>query len=160
MTRTDSTLDKDKIAVLLPAYNEAQTISSTIKAFHTALPDAFIIVINNNSQDDTARLANACIAELGCRGEVINEARQGKANAVRRAFLEVEADIYLMADADLTYPADRAKDLIAPIASGEADMVVGDRRSGGEYARENKRAMHGFGNDLVQKLVNFLFKAK
>ena len=94
------------------------------------------------------------------RGGVIDERHQGKGNAVRRAFLDIEADIYVLADADQTYPADRVHDLIAPILRGEADMVVGDRRSQGRYASENKRAFHNFGNSLVQRLVNRLFGAQ
>jgi glycosyltransferase involved in cell wall biosynthesis len=85
--------------------------------------------------------------------------RQGKGNAVRRAFLEIDADIYIIADADMTYPAGQALELMAPIMMGKADMVVGDRHSCGSYAAENKRALHGFGNRLVRDLVNKLFNA-
>ena len=147
------------VAIILPAYNEEKTIAATIREFHIALPGAFVVVVNNNSKDSTEVLANSCMEQLGCGGCVINERRQGKANALRRAFLEVDADAYLVADADMTYPAERALDLLSPILSGNADMVVGDRISGGEYALENKRRFHGFGNGLVQVLVNFLFSA-
>lgn len=149
-----------RIAIILPAYNEAATVAATMRSFHTALPHAQLVVVNNNSRDETAAIATRTLAELGATGRVLNEARQGKGNAVRRAFLEVEADIYVMADADLTYPSERIHDLIGPIADGTADMVVGDRHSGGHYAAENKRALHGFGNQLVQRMVNRLFKAK
>lgn len=147
------------IAVLLPAYNEEQTIESTVQAFHAALPEAAIWVINNKSKDGTEAVARATLEALGCAGGVLNEYRQGKGNAVRRAFLEIDADIYVMSDADLTYPADRARDLIAPVLEGRADMVVGDRHSEGHYASENKRPMHGLGNELVRFLVNKLFGA-
>ncbi len=90
---------------------------------------------------------------------MINEGRPGKGNAVRRAFLDIDAEIYILADADLTYPASHAHELMAPILAGEADMVVGDRHSSGHYAAENKRALHGFGNRLVRDLVNKLFRA-
>lgn len=149
-----------RIAIILPAYNEAATVAATIRSFHAALPEAQIVVVNNNSRDDTAAIAERTLAELGADGRVLNEGRQGKGNAVRRAFLEVDADIYVMSDADLTYPSDRIHDLIRPILDGTADMVVGDRHSGGHYAAENKRALHGFGNQLVQRLVNWLFGAK
>lgn len=96
---------------------------------------------------------------MGARGGVINEKRPGKGNAVRRAFLDVDADIYILADADLTYPAARAHELMAPIIAGVADMVVGDRHSSGHYAAENKRVLHGFGNRLVRHLVNKLFRS-
>ena len=148
-----------QVAVILPAYNEEQTIADTINDFYRVLPDAAIWVINNRSHDATESLARDTIYHLGCRGGVINEHKPGKGNAVRRAFLEIQADIYLIADADLTYPAFHAPELITPIINGEADMVIGDRHSGGHYAAENKRPFHGFGNRLVRCLVNFLFKS-
>lgn len=147
------------IAVVLPAYNEEKTIASTIEDFYQVLPDATIWVINNRSNDATEQIALNTISCLKCKGGVINERRPGKGNAVRRAFLEVDADIYILADADLTYPAEQVNELVAPIIAGEADMVVGDRHSAGHYAAENKRALHGFGNRLVRNLVNKLFRA-
>jgi glycosyltransferase involved in cell wall biosynthesis len=90
----------------------------------------------------------------------MNESRKGKGNAVRRAFLEIDADVYVLSDADLTYPAERVRDLMGPVIEGSADMVVGDRHSAGHYSAENKRALHGFGNRLVCALVNRLFHAK
>lgn len=148
------------IAVVMPAYNEAATLDATMRSFHAALPSASLWVIDNASTDGTADIARAVIDSLGCRGGVMRELRKGKANAIRRAFLEIEADIYLVSDADLTYPARRAPDLIAPILDGNADMVVGDRHSAGHYASENKRPLHGLGNNLVRLLVNRLFDAK
>ncbi|OWT63859.1 glycosyltransferase family 2 protein [Candidimonas nitroreducens] len=148
-----------KLAVILPAYNEAQTIAATIEAFHTELPQARIIVVNNNSKDATHQIAADTLAKLAIDGEVIDEPRQGKGNAVRRAFLDIDADAYVLADADLTYPAERVHDLLRPVLDGRADMVVGDRHSGGHYATENKRPLHNFGNGLVQSLVNILFGA-
>ena len=147
------------IAIVLPAFNEEQTIAGTIEAFHAEMPDAQIVVVDNNSQDATGRIAADTLARLGANGSVIREASQGKGNAVRRAFLDVEADVYVLADADLTYPANRLHDLVRPVLNGNADMVVGDRHSGGHYAMENKRALHNFGNSLVQRLVNRLFSA-
>jgi len=148
------------IAVVLPAYNEAITLADTLRDFHAALPEAQIWVVDNASTDDTARIARETLAALGAQGGVLSESRKGKANAVRRAFLDVEADVYLMCDADSTYPAARARDLLQPVLAGTADMVVGDRHSGGHYASENKRPMHGAGNSLVTFLVNRLFRAK
>lgn len=149
----------NKVAVILPAYNEEQTIAATIEEFHQALPDAAVWVINNRSSDSTEQMALGTLSRLGCNGGVINERRPGKGNAVRRAFLDIDADIYILADADLTYPAARAHELMAPVITVEADMVVGDRHSAGHYAAENKRALHGFGNRLVRDLVNKLFRA-
>jgi len=148
-----------KVAVILPAYNEEQTISDTIVDFHQNLPEAEIWVINNRSNDGTVLRARETLSRLGCLGGVINERRPGKGNAIRCAFLNINVDIYILADADMTYPAAHARSLMEPILSGEADMVVGDRHSAGHYLAENKRALHGFGNRLVRDLVNKLFHA-
>lgn len=145
------------IALILPAYNEELTIARVIRAFHQEIPDAQIYVIDNNSSDRTHELAESALFEIRGAGRVIRELRQGKGNALRRAFLEIQADVYVMVDADLTYPATRVKELIAPILNGEADMVVGDRHSLGGYKKENKRSFHSFGNGLVTTLVNRLF---
>jgi len=147
-----------KIVVILPAYNEEQTIADTIKDFYSEIPEAEIWVINNRSKDNTEIIANNTIKELRCKGGVMNENRPGKGNALRHAFYEIDADIYILSDADMTYPAHHVHDLIAPIISNKADMVVGDRHSSGHYANENKRKFHNFGNDLVKNLVNKLFK--
>ena len=144
----------------MPAYNESLTIAATIEAFHRELPEAQIVVVDNNSKDATAAIAADTLQRLGATGEVISELRQGKGNAVRRAFLEVDADIYVMSDADLTYPAEQVHQLIQPVLDNRADMVVGDRLSGGHYSKENKRQLHGFGNALVRWLVNTLFRAR
>jgi glycosyltransferase involved in cell wall biosynthesis len=149
--------DRPHVAIILPAYNEELTIKGTIEAFHKSMPDASIFVVNNNSSDSTKSLAATTLADGGINGAVIDEPRQGKGNAVRRAFLEIDADVYVLSDADLTYPADRIHELVNPVLDGTADMVVGDRRSGGHYASENKRPLHNFGNALVQSLVNRLF---
>lgn len=154
-----ATANEKQIAVILPAYNEEQTIAATIEDFHRAVPEAAVWVINNRSSDATERLARETLVRLGCKGGVLREMRPGKGNAVRRAFLDIDADIYILADADLTYPASQARELMAPVLAGEADMVVGDRHSAGHYAEENKRALHGFGNSLVRELVNRLFGA-
>ncbi|MGF6599996.1 glycosyltransferase involved in cell wall biosynthesis [Paraburkholderia sp. GAS448] len=156
---SDKYKEAAQIAVVLPAYNEELTVSETIRAFNRELPGAAIYVINNNSKDGTQIVAEQTLSELGCSGAVICERRQGKGNALRRAFLEIDADIYVLADADSTYPAERVRDLITPVMNGQADMVVGDRHSGGHYAQENDRPLHGFGNALVQALVNRLFGA-
>lgn len=147
------------VAVVLPAYNEEVTIVQTIKAFFHELPDAYFVVVDNNSEDRTAALARQTLADIGARGIVISEQRRGKGNAVRRAFLDVEADVFVLCDADMTYPARSVHDMIAPIVGGQADMVVGDRRAGGQYDGENKRRFHSFGNELVRRLVNALFGA-
>ncbi len=159
MSETPLTLSLEQqkdIAIILPAYNESATVVQTILNFHEVLPAARIYVIDNNSKDDTQALAKATMQEHAIPGAVIFEARQGKGNAVRRAFLEIEAQVYLMADADCTYPADQAVEMVLPILRNEADMVIGDRISQGDYAKENTRPMHNFGNSMVQRLVNWV----
>ncbi len=158
--RKSMELPVNKVAIILPAYNEELTIAGTIKAFYKALPSARIVVIDNNSNDKTRAIAEETLRSLQATGEVLTEARQGKGNAVRRAFMDIDADIYVMADADLTYPAERIGDLIRPVALQRADMVVGDRLSAGHYRNENKRLFHDFGNELVRALVNTLFQAR
>lgn len=148
------------ISIILPAYNEEATIAATIEGFHAHVPEAEIVVINNNSSDRTREIAERTLQRCGASGRVLDELRPGKGNAMRRAFTEVDADIFVMADADLTYPPERLHDLIAPIVEGRADMVVGDRHSDGHYARENRRPLHGFGNRLVQAMVNALFHSR
>jgi len=149
-----------RIAIILPAFNEEQAIAATVEAFYRARPDARIVVVNNNSTDRTAVIARETLDRLKANGEVIDEPRQGKGNAVRHAFMECDADVYVMADADCTYPAGRMEDMIRPVLEQRADMVIGDRLSGGDYRRENKRMFHNFGNDLVRSLVNRLFRAR
>ena len=152
-------LKMENVAVILPAYNEESTISETIINFHRALPDAQIWVVNNASTDKTSSIAKDTFSKSGCKGGVLTEERPGKGNAVRFGFSAIDADIYVLADADMTYPAEQVRQLIAPVVAERADMVVGDRHSAGHYAVENKRPLHGLGNSLVRALVNKLFKA-
>jgi glycosyltransferase involved in cell wall biosynthesis len=142
-----------KIAVLIPCYNEATTIQKVVMDFKAHLPEADVYVYDNNSNDGTDQIA----AKAGAI--VKKEYRQGKGNVVRAMFRDVDADVYVMVDGDDTYPADFARDLIDPILSGEADMVIGDRHSNGSYTEENKRPLHNFGNQLVKTLINRLFRS-
>ena len=148
-----------RVAIVLPAYNEEQTIAATVAEFHAAIPDATIVVVDNNSTDATRAKALEAFAAIGGKGLLLTESRQGKGYAVRRALARVLADVYLLADADLTYPADRALDLIRPVVRDEADMVVGNRLAHGRYAAENKRRFHSFGNKLVRGMINRLWGA-
>ena len=141
-----------KIAVLVPCYNEELTIGKVIDDFKRELPEADIYVYDNNSKDNTSKIAEEKGAIL------VKEYRQGKGNVVRSMFRDVEADIYIMVDGDDTYPAEAARDMIQPIIDGEADMVIGDRLSNGTYFEENKRLFHDFGNNLVKGLIGLLFK--
>jgi glycosyltransferase involved in cell wall biosynthesis len=156
---SDTFPDNPRVAVILPAYNEEQTIAETIREFNHELPAATIWVINNRSSDATEETAKNTILSLRCAGGVINESRPGKGNAIRRAFIEIDADIYILADADTTYPASSVAQMMKPILDKQSDMVVGDRHSNGNYKRENKRQFHSFGNLIVRFMVNALFKA-
>lgn len=144
----------EKIAVLIPCYNEELTIEKVIKDFRKELPDADIYVYDNNSKDKTAEIA-------ATNGAIVkHEYRQGKGNVVRAMFRDIDADIYVMVDGDDTYPAEFVHKLIEPIRTGEADMTIGDRLSNGTYQEENKRHFHEFGNNLVKKSINILFRTK
>ena len=146
------------IAIILPAYNEELTIADTMKDFFGVCPEAEIYVIDNASTDRTNEIARQTYEELGCKGRLMFEGRKGKAAAVRKAFFEVNADIYVMVDADMTYPAADLPKLLAPVLEGRADIVCGNRHDSGVYKRENKRPFHDFGNNLVRSLINRLFK--
>lgn len=139
------------IAALVPCYNESLTIAKVCDDFKKYLPEATVYVYDNNSSDGTAKIA----AEHGA--VVVHEGRQGKGNVVRQMLREIDADCYVMVDGDDTYPIEQVREVIAPILDGTADHVVGDRLSNGTYAAENKRAGHGFGNDLVRWLIKVLY---
>lgn len=141
----------DKIAVLIPCYNEEKTIEKVIKDAKAALPEAVIYVYNNNSKDRTAEIAEAA-------GAVVrNEYKQGKGNVIRRMFQEIDAECYIMVDGDDTYPMENAQEMADLVLQRNADMVVGDRLSS-TYFEENKRPFHNLGNSLVRASINTLFK--
>lgn len=140
----------DKIAVLIPCYNEEKTITKVVADAKAALPEAVVYVYDNNSTDETVKLAEAA-------GAVVrHEYQQGKGNVVRRMFREIEAECYLMIDGDDIYPLDCAAEMVGHVLSRHADMVVGDRLSS-TYFTENKRPFHNFGNSLVRGTINSLF---
>lgn len=143
----------DRVAVLIPCYNEEKTIQKVISDAKAALPDAVIYVYNNNSKDHTAELAEQ--AGIVVRSEYM----QGKGNVIRRMFREINADCYVMVDGDDTYPLEQAPELVDRVLNHNADMVVGDRLSS-TYFTENKRPFHNFGNSLVRSCINHLFHCK
>lgn len=149
-----------RVAVIIPAHNEQTTVSRVIESFHQQLPDAQIWVVDNHSTDETADVAQAALDRCGCDGGVLREWRRGKGFAVRRAFYEVEADIYVMVDADLTYPAAAVHQLMQPVVNGRADMVVGDRFPLGQYGTATPRRFHRTGNILVRVLIQRLFGSR
>ncbi len=159
MNTKQSISNNPSLTVVIPAYNEEATIAATISDFHEHAPDAYVVIVNNASTDNTSEVAQKTLSERNIHGRVILEPKKGKGNALRSAFARVNTDIVVMVDADTTYPAKHINDLIAPIKAGDAEMVVGDRLSYGRYDSENKRAMHSFGNRLVRSLINKLFKA-
>ena len=144
-------MDRKRIAVLIPCYNECQTIEKVVLDFKNILPEADIYVYDNNSSDGTDEIAKKA-------GAIVRyEHRQGKGNVIRTMFREIEADCYLMADGDDTYPADHAREMVNAVLYKNIDMVIGDRLSS-SYFSENKRPFHNIGNRLVCSLVNRLFQ--
>ena len=140
----------DKIAVLIPCYNEEKTVEKVVRDFKAVLPEAVIYVYDNNSSDRTVELAEKA-------GAVVrHEYMQGKGNVIRRMFREIDAEVYVMTDGDDTYPAEFAREMVDKVLEHQADMVVGDRLSS-TYFTENKRPFHNFGNSLVRGTINRLF---
>lgn len=139
------------VAVIIPCYNEVQAIGKVVDDYKAELPGCKVYVYDNNSSDNTGAIA----AKHGA--VVRREPRQGKGNVCRQMFRDIEADCYLMVDGDDTYDEKKARELCDPILTGKADMTVGDRLSNGTYAEENKRAFHGFGNDLVRVMIKWIY---
>ena len=140
----------DKIAVLIPCYNEEKTVEKVVRDFRQVLPEAVIYVYDNNSSDRTVELAEKA-------GAVVrHEYLQGKGNVIRRMFREIDAEVYIMTDGDDTYPAEFAREMVDKVLHHQSDMVVGDRLSS-TYFTENKRPFHNFGNSLVRGTINKLF---
>lgn len=138
-----------RIAVLIPCYNEAMTVSKVVADFRRALPQAEVWVFDNASTDGTGELAAAAGAQ------VRRVAAKGKGNVVRAMFRDVDADVFVMVDGDDTYPAEAVGELIADVIGGHADMVVGTRLEA--HAADSFRRFHGFGNRLVRSCVGWLF---
>ena len=142
----------EKIAVLIPCYNEEKTIKKVVRDWKKELPEATIYVYNNNSTDRTAEIAK----EAGA--VVRDENQQGKGNVIRRMFREIDAQCYVMIDGDDTYPAEFGREMVDKVLERKVDMVVGDRLSS-TYFEENKRPFHNFGNSLVRGTINRLFRS-
>ena len=142
----------DKMAVLIPCYNESLTIKKVIEDWKSALPEAKIYVYDNNSTDNTAEIA------MNAGATVKYEYQQGKGNVIRRMFREIDAESYIMIDGDDTYPAEHGREMVELVLNKNVDMVVGDRLSS-TYFEENKRPFHNFGNEIVRKSINRMFKS-
>lgn len=142
----------DKIAVLIPCYNESKTVAKVIRDMRKALPEAVIYVYDNNSTDGTDEIARK-------EGAIVRyELQQGKGNVIRSMFRDIDAQCYLMVDGDDTYPAEFAAEMCEKVLKNGTDMVVGDRLSS-TYFTENKRPFHNFGNSIVRGSINRLFKS-
>ncbi len=142
----------DKIAILIPCFNESVTIRKVVTDWKRELPEASIYVYDNNSTDSTDRIAK----EAGAI--VAYEYRQGKGNVIRRMFREIDAQCYIMVDGDDTYSAEYGREMAGIVLEGQADMVVGDRLSS-TYFTENKRPFHNIGNSIVRAAINHLFRS-
>ena len=141
----------DRIAVLIPCYNESQTIGKVVRDWKEMLPEAVVYVYDNNSKDGTDRIA----VEAGA--VVRYEPLQGKGNVIRRMFREVDAECYLMVDGDDTYPAQAGPSMVTEVLEHQADMVVGDRLSS-TYFSENKKVLHHVGHNLTRFFINRIFQ--
>lgn len=142
----------DKIAVLIPCFNEALSIRKVIDDWKRELPEAKIYVYDNNSTDSTDSIAK----EAGAI--VRHEYRQGKGNVIRSMFHDIDAECYILVDGDDTYPAESGREMSDSVLNRGIDMVIGDRLSS-TYFRENKRPFHNFGNSIVKVLINRIFSA-
>ncbi len=144
---------KNKIAVLIPCYNESKTIEKVVTEYKKALPEADIYVYDNNSTDGTDEMAKKA-------GAIVRyEKKQGKGNVIRSMFRQIEADCYLMIDGDDTYPAENAREMCDYVLNDGVDMVIGDRLSS-TYFTENKRPFHNLGNRIVRFAINTIFHSK
>jgi glycosyltransferase involved in cell wall biosynthesis len=141
-----------KTAVILPCYNEQNTIGKVVRDFRSILPDAQIFVIDNNSTDDSASFAKNAGAS------VMHERRQGKGYVIQSMSEKIDADIYVLADGDDTYPAEVILTLMEPVVSGKADMVVGSRLA--KRTEEALTTLHHLGNWALTTLLNLLFGVK
>ncbi|MBR6403573.1 MAG: glycosyltransferase [Eubacterium sp.] len=140
----------DEVAVIIPCFNEEKTIGKVVSDFKRELPEATIYVYDNNSTDKSAELSRNAGAV------VCHEYMQGKGNVIRRMFREIDAKVYVMVDADDTYPAEASKEMVELVKNKQVDMVVGDRLSS-TYFEQNKRPFHNIGNSFVRGSINFLF---
>ena len=141
----------DRVAILIPCYNESATIAKVITDWAKAVPDAVIYVYDNNSTDGSDELARAAGAVVRC------EHQQGKGNVIRRMFREIDAMCYIMVDGDDTYPAECGPEFVNDVLEKQADMVIGDRLSS-TYFTLNTRRFHNVGNSTVRFFINKLFK--
>lgn len=143
---------KQKIAVVIPCYNEELTIAQVVNDFRTEIPEADIYVFDNNSEDKT-------VAKAEKAGAIVcYEHRQGKGFVVQRMFSEVDADVYVMVDGDSTYPANQVWNLIKPVLEKKVDMVVGSRLM--QDSESEFKKLNHLGNKLFLWTINYFFNVK
>lgn len=143
-----------KIAIIIPAYNEAASIYDTIKEYQSVFPRASVVAIDNNSTDNTHQEIERALRRD--QDVVVTELKQGKGYAVSAGLSRVDADAYIMIDGDLTYPAEDARRCLELLIQGRHDIVIGDRLSTGSYHAQNHRLGHSSGNYVLTKLISFI----
>lgn len=149
-----------KIGIVIPAFNEEHTIKNVILGFHNELPLAELCVVDNASTDQTYKIAMETFQSLPAQCHLISEINKGKSNALRRAFIELNWDIYIIVDADLTYDPLDIEKLLEPILTNKADIVIGNRMANNVYKEQNERRFHEIGNKLIRKIINTIFNTK
>ena len=149
-----------KIGIIIPAFNEEKTIKNVILGFHNALPLAELCVVDNASTDHTYKIAMETFQSLSAQCQLLSERNRGKSNALRRAFDELNWDIYIIVDADLTYDPLDIEKLLEPILTNKADIVIGNRMANNVYKQQNNRIFHEIGNRLIRKIINSIFHTK
>lgn len=147
-------MESPKVAIVIPAYNEEASIAETIKDYFSVFPFARIVVVDNNSSDRTAERARSVLRHN--IDILLFERKKGKGYAIKNALSRLTADIYVMTDGDLTYPAEDAYKLYKNILETRADMIVGDRRAEGTYSRQNTRPGHKLGNAILTSAISYL----
>jgi len=147
-------LKEERIAILLPCYNEEQTLAKVISDCKRQFPTATIWVFDNNSTDKSNEIA----IEAGAT--VVTVLNKGKGNVIREMLKNIDAEFYILLDSDDTYPIESAHEMLKLLMQSKADIIIGDRLSNETYFKENKRKFHGFGNNLVIFLINKLFGAE
>lgn len=145
----DRPRDRPRIVVTIPCFNEEVSIGKVIRDFQKALPEAQIIVFDNDSTDSTAKIA---LENGAC---VIRERKRGKGNVIRAIFDKIDADFYVLVDGDDTYPAEEVGKLLAPVQNGQADMAIGTRLD--NFTKESLEFLHSMGNRVLLKILNLCF---
>ena len=149
---------KVNVVVVIPAFNEVTTAEATIKSFLELQQVSQVVFVDNNSNDGTLQVVLE-IQRMNPKLIVIRELRQGKGFAIRKAFQTVNADYYVMVDADSTYSPNDLNRMMDAAMNENVDLVVGNRLANSVYANQNSRPFHNFGNHLIKRIINKLYGA-